>query len=52
MHGTVGVAPAGGEVLIAWTSDLIGTNLLDSYQLVSQMGLAPAATSAITTTPG
>ncbi|MDQ0663230.1 amidase [Arthrobacter ulcerisalmonis] len=29
--------------LIAWTSDLTGMDLLDSYQLVSQMGLAPAA---------
>ncbi len=29
--------------LIAWTSDLTGMDMLDSYQLVSQMGLAPAA---------
>lgn len=29
--------------LVSWTSDLTGMDLLDSYQLVSQMGLAPAA---------
>ncbi|MBC7518634.1 MAG: acetamidase/formamidase family protein [Microbacteriaceae bacterium] len=29
--------------LIGWTSDLTGLDMLDAYQLVSQMGLAPAA---------
>lgn len=29
--------------LVEWTSDLTGMDLLDSYQLVSQLGLAPAA---------
>lgn len=29
--------------LIAWTSELTGLNTLDALQLVSQMGLAPAA---------
>lgn len=29
--------------LVAWTSDLTGLDALDAYQLVSQMGLAPAA---------
>ena len=29
--------------LVDWTSDLTGMDALDSYQLVSQLGLAPAA---------
>ena len=29
--------------LVDWTSDLTGMDTLDSYQLVSQLGLAPAA---------
>ncbi|GAA1969313.1 acetamidase/formamidase family protein [Microbacterium deminutum] len=29
--------------LVGWTSDLTGMDVLDAYQLVSQMGLAPAA---------
>lgn len=29
--------------LVEWTSDLTGMDALDSYQLVSQLGLAPAA---------
>ena len=29
--------------LVDWTSDLTGLDTLDAYQLVSQMGLAPAA---------
>jgi amidase len=29
--------------LVSWTSDLTGMDALDAYQLVSQLGLAPAA---------
>ncbi|WP_250546074.1 acetamidase/formamidase family protein [Paenarthrobacter sp. DKR-5] len=29
--------------LVSWTSDLTGMDTLDAYQLVSQLGLAPAA---------
>jgi hypothetical protein len=29
--------------LVDWTSDLTGMDSLDAYQLVSQLGLAPAA---------
>jgi acetamidase/formamidase len=29
--------------LVSWASDLTGMDILDAYQLVSQLGLAPAA---------
>ena len=33
----------GQKDLVSWASDLTGLDTLDAYQLVSQMGLAPAA---------